>query len=137
MTPEELCAALECVHLDIPWDPELVRVWSLACVMRRDPEELARQMGVDPAAARAAWDRLADLTAQRLRRLRPSAGDTTWEVVLDHEDDAIQEPRAFGSSCEAVAAAFEAGWRSGALRAVIMERDAAGVLRSTRELRFA
>jgi len=137
MTPEEVCAALECVHLDIPWDPELVRVWSLACVLRRDPDELAPQMGVDDTAARAAWNRLAELASQRLHRLAPSPDGASWEVLVYSEDDVIQEPRAFSTRCEAVTAAFVAGWGSGALRAVLMERDAAGGLRSTLELRFA
>jgi hypothetical protein len=136
VTPEEVCAVLECVHLDIPWDPELVRVWSVACVLRA-PDELARHMGVDEAAARAAWKRLAEAASQRLRQTTPApTAGATWEVLVYHEDDVVQEPRAFSTRCEAVEAAFEAGWNSGALRAVLVERDAAGALRSTQDLRF-
>ena len=47
-----------------------------------------------------------------------------------------QQPRVFKTKCEAIEAAFEAGWNSGDLRAVLVERDAEGRLRSTRELRF-
>jgi hypothetical protein len=136
VTREEVCAALECVHLDIPWDPELVRVWALACVGGRQPNELGRHMGVDEETATATWRRLAELASQRLRQLAPAPTGATWEVLVYREDEIAQEPRAFNTRCEAIEAAFEGGWNSGGLRAVLVERDAAGALRSARELRF-
>jgi hypothetical protein len=136
VTREEVCAALECVHLDIPWDPELVRVWALACVGGRQPNELGRYMGVDETTATAAWRRLAELASQRLRQLAPAPTGATWEVLVYREDEIAQEPRVFSTRCEAIEAAFEGGWNSGGLRAVLVERDAAGALRSARELSF-
>lgn len=136
MTRDDVCAALERAELDIPWDAELVRVWSLACVLRRDLQDLGRAMGVEQEAAMAAWRRLAALAMDRSLAGGEVEAGGTWEVLVYREDEVVEPPRAFPTRREAIHAAFEESLGGGGLRAVLVERDADGAQRTVRELSF-
>lgn len=136
MTRNEVCAALECAHLDIPWDPELVRVWSLACVLGRDLDDLGQAMGIGQEEAMVAWRRLERLAAERSAAGADAEPAGTWEVLVSREDEVSEPPRAFATRREAIEAAFEESWASGGLRAILVERDADGSRRAVRDLSF-
>jgi hypothetical protein len=100
MTRNEVCAALESVHLDIPWDPETVRAWSLACVLGRDLDDLGRAMGIAQEEAMEIWRRLESLASERTAAEEAGEPGATWEVLVTREDETVPSRRAGAAGCE-------------------------------------